>query len=44
MTKEKTRYKYGDYIIRQIKGKYYIYKLETINGEVKETYVAPLVD
>ncbi|AAK41057.1 hypothetical protein SULI_09280 [Saccharolobus solfataricus] len=41
--KETSRYKYGD-IIRERKGRYYVYKLETINGEVKETYVGPLVD
>ncbi|AAK40602.1 Integrase, probable(amino-end fragment) [Saccharolobus solfataricus P2] len=34
----------GDVIIRERKGKYYVYKLETINGEVKETYVGPLAD
>ncbi len=44
MAKEKTRYKYDDYIIRPIKGRYYVYKLETVNGEVKEHYVGPLVD
>nr|WP_231113809.1 putative integrase [Sulfurisphaera ohwakuensis] len=31
-------------IIRERKGRYYVYKLETVNGEVKETYVGPLVD
>ncbi|WCM38546.1 hypothetical protein GO599_00730 [Sulfolobus islandicus] len=44
MTKDKTRYKYGDYILRERKGRYYVYKLETINGEVKERYVGPLAD
>ncbi|TRM97813.1 hypothetical protein DMP16_01160, partial [Sulfolobus sp. B1] len=44
MEKEKTRYKYGDYIIRPIKGHYYGYKLETVNSENKETYVGPLVN
>ncbi|BFH73377.1 hypothetical protein SJAV_13210 [Sulfurisphaera javensis] len=44
MTKEKTRYKYGDVIIRERKGRYYVYKLETLNGEVKERYVGPLDD
>lgn len=42
MPKEKTRYKYGDYIIRQIKGRYYVYKLENVGGDVKERYVGPL--
>lgn len=42
--KEKMRYKYGDYILHPIKGRYYVYKLETVNGEIKETYVGPLVD
>ncbi|QPG51248.1 putative integrase [Saccharolobus solfataricus] len=44
MTKEKTRYKYGDIIIRERKGRYYVYKLEMINGKVRETYVGPLID
>lgn len=26
------------------KGRYYVYNLETINGEIKETYVCPLVN
>ncbi|WP_390532987.1 putative integrase [Sulfurisphaera ohwakuensis] len=38
------RYKYGDYIIRERKGRYYVYKLETVNSEVRETYVGPLID
>lgn len=42
MTRKKRRYKYGDYIIREIKGRYYVYKLETANGDVKERYVGPL--
>ncbi|AAK40627.1 Integrase, probable (fragment) [Saccharolobus solfataricus P2] len=37
-------YKYGDIIIRERKGRYYVYKLEYENGNVKETYVDPLVD
>ncbi|ARM77163.1 hypothetical protein B6F84_10560 [Acidianus manzaensis] len=44
MTRDKTRYKFGDYILRERKGRYYVYKLETINGETKETYVGPLID
>ncbi|BFH72176.1 hypothetical protein SJAV_01200 [Sulfurisphaera javensis] len=40
--KEKTRYKYGDMIIRERKGRYYVYKLENVNGEIRETYVGPL--
>ncbi|QGA87264.1 integrase [Sulfolobus spindle-shaped virus] len=44
MTKDKTRYKYGDVIIRERKGKYYVYILRTINGKLKETYVGPLTD
>ncbi len=44
MAKEKSRYKYGEYIIRPIKGRYYVYKLENINGETRERYVGPLVD
>ncbi len=42
MAREKTRYKYGDYIIREIKGRYYVYKLENVGDDVKETYVGPL--
>ncbi|WP_338600855.1 putative integrase [Sulfolobus tengchongensis] len=44
MTEKKTRYKYGDIIIRERKGRYYVYKLETINGKVKERYIGPLDD
>ena len=44
MTKEKTRYKYGDIILRERKGRYYVYKLEYEGDKVKETYVGPLVD
>lgn len=44
MAKEKMCYKYGDYIMREIKGRYYVYELETVNAEIKETYVGPLVD
>ncbi len=42
MAKEKSRYKYGEYIIRPIKGRYYVYKRENVNGEVKERYVGSL--
>ncbi|WP_238025866.1 putative integrase, partial [Metallosphaera javensis (ex Hofmann et al. 2022)] len=44
MTEKKTRYKYGDVIIRERKGRYYVYVLEIVNGEMKERYLAPLVD
>ncbi|MCG2908540.1 MAG: putative integrase, partial [Sulfolobales archaeon] len=37
-----TRYKFGDYILRERKGRYYVYKLEGANGVVRETYVGPL--
>ncbi|WP_155641711.1 putative integrase [Sulfolobus acidocaldarius] len=36
MAREKTRYKYGDYIIREIKGRYYVignHNMERENGE-----------
>jgi len=39
-----TRYKFGDYILRERKGRYYVYKLEGANGDVRETYVGPLID
>ena len=44
MTEKQRRYKFGDYILRERKGRYYVYKLETVNGEVKERYVDPLTD
>ena len=44
MTEKQRRYKFGDYILRERKGRYYVYKLETVNGEVKERYVGPLID
>ncbi|MBB5253136.1 putative integrase [Sulfurisphaera ohwakuensis] len=44
MAKDKMRYKYGDIILRERKGQYYVYKLETINGEIKERYIGPLAD
>ncbi len=37
-------FKCENIILRERKGRYYVYKLETINGEVKETYVGPLAD
>ena len=39
-----TRYKFGDYILRERKGRYYVYKLEGTNGDVRERYVGPLID
>ena len=39
-----TRYKFGGYILRERKGRYYVYKLEGANGDVRETYVGPLID
>lgn len=44
MTEKQRRYKFGDYILRERKGRYYVYKLETINGEIKERYVGSLID
>ena len=44
MGEKQRRYKFGDYILRERKGRYYVYKLETINGETKERYVGPLID
>ncbi|BAB65291.1 putative integrase [Sulfurisphaera tokodaii] len=44
MADKQRRYKFGNYILRERKGRYYAYKLETINGEVKERYVGSLVD
>ena len=44
MTEKKTRYKYGDVIIRERKGRYYVYILERSNGETRERYVGPLID
>ncbi|ACP38611.1 ORF D-335 domain protein [Sulfolobus islandicus M.14.25] len=44
MGEKQRRYKFGDYILRERKGRYYVYKLETINGEIKERYVGPLTD
>ena len=44
MSEKQRRYKFGDYILRERKGRYYVYKLETVNGEIKERYVGPLID
>ena len=44
MTEKQRRYKFGDYILRERKGRYYVYKLENVNGEVKEHYVGSLID
>ena len=44
MGEKQRRYKFGDYILRERKGRYYVYKLENVNGEVKERYVGPLTD
>ncbi|MFP3202218.1 MAG: putative integrase [Sulfolobus sp.] len=44
MGEKQRRYKFGDYILRERKGRYYVYKLENVNGETKERYVGPLID
>ena len=44
MTEKQRRYKFGDYILRERKGRYYVYKLENVNSEVKERYVGSLID
>jgi hypothetical protein len=44
MTEKQRRYKFGDYILRERKGRYYVYKLENVNGETKERYVGSLID
>ena len=44
MGEKQRRYKFGDYILRERKGRYYVYKLENVNGETKERYVGPLAD
>nr|WP_246263748.1 putative integrase [Metallosphaera tengchongensis] len=41
VAREKTDYKYGNYIIRGIKGQYYMHELENVDSEVKEHYVNP---
>ncbi|NON61985.1 putative integrase, partial [Acidianus sp. RZ1] len=44
MTEKKTYYNFEGIIIRQKKGRYYVCKLENVNADVRETYVAPLID
>ncbi|BAK54646.1 hypothetical protein STK_17164 [Sulfurisphaera tokodaii str. 7] len=44
MANKQRRYKFGDYILRERKGRYYVYKLKTIKSEVNETYVGLLAD
>ena len=44
MSEKQRRYKFGDYILRERKGRYYVYKSENVNGETKERYVGPLAD
>ena len=44
MTEKQRRYKFGDVILRERKGRYYVYTLERANGDVRETYVGPLTD
>jgi hypothetical protein len=44
MIEKQRRYKFDDYLLRERKGRYYVYKLEYENGDAKETYVGPLAD
>ncbi|WP_369396027.1 putative integrase [Sulfuracidifex tepidarius] len=44
MREKQRRYKFGDYILRERKGRYYVYKLENGGGDARETYVGPLTD
>ena len=44
MTEKQRRYKFGDYILRERKGRYYVYKLEYEDGNAREHYVGPLAD
>jgi hypothetical protein len=44
MTEKQRRYKFGDVILRERKGRYYVYKLEYEGGKARERYVGPLVD
>ncbi len=39
-----TRYKFGGYILTEKERAYYVYKLENVDGDVRETYVGPLTD
>ena len=44
MTEKQRRYKFGDYILRERKGRYYVYKIEYEDGNPRERYVGPLAD
>jgi hypothetical protein len=44
MGEKQRRYKYGDVILRERRGRYYVYKLEYEGGKARERYVGPLVD
>ena len=44
MTEKQRCYKFGDYILRERKGRYYVYESENVNGETKERYVDPITD
>ncbi|WP_084739560.1 putative integrase [Sulfuracidifex tepidarius] len=44
MREKQRHYKFGDYILRERKGRYYVYKLEYEDGNAKERYVGPLAD
>ena len=44
MSEKQRRYKFGDYILRERKGQYYVYISENVNSEIKERYVGPLTD
>ncbi len=44
MREKQRRYKFGDYILRERKGRYYVYKLEYEDGNAKERYIGPLAD
>ena len=44
MTEKQRRYKFGDVILRERKGRYYVYKLEYEGGKARERYVGPLAD
>jgi len=44
LSEKQRRYKFGDYILRERKGRYYVYISENVNSEIKERYVGPLTD
>ncbi|WP_232515985.1 putative integrase [Sulfuracidifex tepidarius] len=44
MTEKQRRYKFGYFILRERKDRYYVYKLEYEGGNVKERYIGPLTD